>query len=438
MAEIIYSDGRKETVAPPPPEGVGEIRAPTKFEQYRSARQNIFEKPLKAIGVPAGAAEATGEFFTPQTTAEQGIEIGLAGMPFAGKVAGPLAGPLMQRGLRYAMPAVGGALGSLASAPSDLGHAGWEFARGLGYGVGGDVLPFAKGLLGRSKALEKADEAAVGKAVSKSVPAFGKASTKADLDAIAVRGRGPAALDTARTDLMDSTIEALQGSGTEPRYKRSTSLDVPALAKLAGGGNMPFQDAVDWLAKLGDRGWLMTNQMATGLDAATARALREQARKEIVAGLNTSKPGLGETFDKGMNELAKGHYFIQLLQQPGVIAEGKLNMNALRDTMGKMATQKQTYSQRLEKLASPEDVKAFYDALSRGSGDLVSRDVKGNLGLSFGAGAGASLGPGIHINTPKLPKRVGQVPPIQIGPGGTPASLGLLGLSREAVESEQR
>lgn len=453
MAEILYNDGRKESVpfAQAPP-GDMAFRAPTGFERYRQGRENVTAAPLKAVGMPEEAAKSVAQFLTPQTPAEQGIEVGTAMMPGAGKaaqfaekvIAKPL-GQLAQRGLRSAAPAVGGAVGSLFDQGASLGHTLYEGARGGVLGAAGELLPFAKGLLGRGKAVEKADEKAVGKAVESAVPAFGNVSSKADLDALAVRGRGEKALEGSRTSLLDTLTERLSAANAktterawgaaDPARKGAASIDVPSLAKVAGGGSMSVKDAVDWLARLGDRGWLMTNQLATGLDASAARTLRGQARKEIVSALNKSEKGLGDTFDKGMNELAKGRLYIDILGKKGVIEDGKLNMNALRDVMGTKATQKQTYGQRLEHLGSAEDVKAWYDALTRKSGDLVARDTPGSLGFGIHAGL---TGPHVWAGVPKLPKYVGEIPPVKIGSGGTPTSRGLLGLSQETAESERR
>jgi len=449
VAEITWSDGKKEFLDPPA--GETQLRAPTGFEKYRQAREDVTAKPLKLIGMPEEAAKGVAQFLTPQTPAEQGIEVGTLLMPGAGKAAsfaekaiGRPIGQLAERGIRYAAPAIGGFVGDVADRGLDLGHNLYETARGALYGAAGDLLPFARGLWGRGAAIEKADASALGKAVSAAVPPFGTMETKADLDAIGVRGRGVAAMRQFGEQFLDDISKRLQTvrrlAGGTPRYGTTSpagpgvSLDVPSLAKLHGGGSMTVSEAKGYLDMLGKQGWTPEDQLATGLSADQARRLRDLARKEIVSQLDKEEKGLGAHFDKGLNTLAKGHFFSDVLGQPGVIKDGKLDMNALRDVMTKPYDQLQTYGQRLEKIGSPEDVKRWYDALTRGSGDLVARDVHG--GIKIGAHFSGLQKPHAWTAWPQFPKHVGEVPPVRIGPGGTPIARGLMGLSQETARSE--
>lgn len=450
MAEILYADGRTETVSPPAKKEE-EIRAPSAFETYRSGRQRLTQSVLDRVPLP-GFGAAAAEFLTPQTPAEQGVEGGLMLMGPAGKFAGKAVSPAYGAAARLigraGAPAAGGGVGSMIDKPREPLTAAWEGAKGAATGLAGDLLPFAKSLLGRRKVIGKADEKAIGGAIEQAVPSFGRITSKLDLDAIGKRRRGPQALETAKDEMLAAIERRLMAEpapstarhayrlpqGVHQRMAPRTvmpghsSIDVPSLAGLAGGGSMTFRDAVGWLGKLSDEGWLLSNQAAHGLDAKAARALRDKARGEIVKKLNGRAPGLGDSFDRGMNELAQGHLFVEILQKPGVISGGKLDMNALRDTMETMYSPGSTFSQRLERIAKPADVKRFYDALTRNSGDLTARDVTGKTGLGIHSWGGT---PHLGLTTPRLPKYVGHTPPRTIGPGGTPISLGLSGIGRD-------
>src|SRR5262245_4582398 len=123
MAEVTYDDGRKETLFPEPPKGETNIRAPSAFERYRGSRERVTGAPFTALGMPE-TGKAFGQMLTPQTGAEQGIEIGTLMMPGVGKGLGfaervlgaPVAklGTLAQRGIRSALPAIGGVAGDIA------------------------------------------------------------------------------------------------------------------------------------------------------------------------------------------------------------------------------------------------------------------------------------------------------------------------------------
>src|SRR6266542_1353292 len=238
---------------------------------------------------------------------------------------------------------------------------------------------------------------------------FGGLSTKGDLDAIGIRRRGLNAMTEFRKKMVRGIDDALVGrkpgqpGGTSPIRPGADLIEVTALRGLHGESAMSFDKALDWLTKLSDGGWVK-DQLARGLDGATARAMREQARDQMVKQLDVRTPGLGARFDRDMNHLARGHLIVNLLRDAGAFTEkGRLDMNAIRNAMGKSADGVETYAQRLEKLA-PDEAKVIYAALQRGETDLTARDVPG--GISARGHVAMSGRPHVWVS-PHLGERVG-------------------------------
>ncbi len=445
MAEIIYADGRRETVAPmQAPEGEMSIRRPSVWERSRMATSGALEKAHIAPELAKGVSD----FVIPGSTGEAGIQAGLALMPGVGPAMAktvpgllaksPLGRTIVERLMRYALPATGGAVGASVGGqdPISMGM------RGALSGPAGDAGPLMfKGIRRAAGAggVAREDASRIGGALGASVPPLAGAETAEGLYTTAITSRGRGALDTARQGSMDAISASLRGTsrlgGPAPGLGGSSGHDtisVPSLRGVAGTSVMSFRDAVGWLSKLADEGWLLSQGLKEGPKAVDARGLRAAARKEIVSELDGQVAGLGAKFDQAQKLYARGLTYLDLLKKPGVIEDGQLNMNALRDAVRGQANQRETYAQKLEKLSTPAEIARFYQALTRG-GPMSGRDKPGSLGLHGTAGAS---GPHLRFSTPRFPSFTGA--PEQLPrayrpgmPSGGPAiSFGLLGLTR--------
>lgn len=456
--------GQPEQIFPTPPPTDLQVRAPTRFERGRDIAEAPIRGGLKLLpGMSDEMASGVAQTIVPQTPADLGMQIATVGMPGAGQAArfaenviGREVGPVATRAIRYGLPAAGAVVGDIAGRGLDVVHNAYEAGRGALFGVAGDLAPIGKAVIGRKGAIQKADQEAVGKGVETLAPMLGAPRTVQDLDRVAVRNAGAERMRAFGDNLVKGVtdrLETIAGRAADrrpgvidPARKGSSMIEVPALREMNGGeGGMTLKRAMEHMRRLSEQGWTEEDQRLTGMNATQARALREKAREQVVGALEKAEKGLGSAWDSGMNQLSKAHFMIETLQQPGVIAEGKLNMNALRDAMAGKYDQGQTRSQRLERIASPDEVAAFYEALTRKSGDLVSRDVPGSIGIgghvaasALLPGAGASMPVHGWFSKPRLPKYVGELPPIRIGSGGTPVSLGLEKLAQETRDSERR
>lgn len=464
MAEIIYEDGQRKFLEPP--KGETAIRAPTGWEKARMVGSGALEK----IGVPQEGAKNISEFVIPGSPAEAGMQVGLMAMPGVGQAAklapkvlekSPIARSLVQRGIRSALPAVGGAVGAASGDQPVAPAAG----KGLMLGAGGEatsavVENIVRGV-GRSTGtnrVERLDAARLGAAISDAVKEFGQPKTTEDIYQLAVRSHGKTALDQARDTALEEISTGMknrqasigrsrlvkEGTGrTQPPVSpapvdvatgkaaqrppfvgppppppptggmgtptgappvRSVGTDaiaVPSLQQEAGQSLFTLKEATGWLTRLGDEGWLMSRKLKEGLPALDARGLRQQARNEIIAALEKEMPGAGTKFDQAQKHYSKGLTILEVLNKPGVIADGRLNINALRDVLKSPANQRETFSQQMERRLTPDDVSRFYRSIFRG-GPQSARDVEGSLGLHGTLGAAGH--PHIRISRPHLPK----------------------------------
>jgi hypothetical protein len=303
--------------------------------------------------------------------------------------------------------------------------------------------------------MEKIDAKNLGAAIKEAVAAFGQPKTTEDLYKLAMTSGGQAALNEARTTALKGITDKLKArvvTGGHPtlgpgaRRAGHAAIEVPALRELNGGNAlMTLEEAGAWLSRLGSEGWLLTQKVKEGLDASAARALRGQARNEIVQALDGQVKGLGKEFDQALKQYSKGQTILDFLQQPGIFTkDGRLDMNAVREGLGAKhkATQTETFAQQLEHRLTPEEVQRFYGALFRG-GPMTGRDAAGAFGLHFGVGLG-----GVHggITRPRLPSftgdpaqlpwwaRPGRLPVKGDVAGRVPLTFGTIGLLRENDE----
>jgi hypothetical protein len=454
MAEITYGDGRKETIAW---QGDGtELRKPTMWENARMGTSKQLERVM-----PPHGAQNVAEFAIPGSTAEAGIQGALALVPGVGPLLGkvapgllersPLVSRMLMRALRVALPAAGGAAGAAAGGQP----IGAEAQRGAIYGLAGEGLNAAIENIARATGtgrMEKIDAKNLGAAIKDAVAAFGRPKSTEDLYKLAMTSGGQAALDEARKTALKGITDKLKArvvSGGHPtlgpgaRRAGHDAIEVPALREVNGGNAlMTLDEAAGWLTRLGSQGWLLTQKVKEGLDAGAARALRGQARNEIVAALDGQVKGLGKEFDQALKQHSKGLSILTFLQQPGIFTkEGHLDMNAVRNALGaqRKATQTETFAQQLEHRLTPEEVQRFYGALFRG-GPMTGRDVAGNVGVHGSVHMGT---PYVGISRPRLPSFTGDAAslPWWARPGRLPAkadaatriplTFGMIGLTRE-------
>lgn len=463
---------RKEFVGPagtPVPSGYEIVPNPPAGETV--LRKAPFWQRMKMqegkLGPLAGPAA---QFLTPESWTEAGIQAGLFAAPGVGPVLGkvapkllaesPIMRKLVERGLRVAMPAAGGGVGAAVEGKSIP----WEILRGAGYGATGEGLTALIENVARAtgtKTMERLDSRRLGEAISGAVKEFGTPQTTEDLYKLAVTSGGQAALDEARktaladiagklkTTLVRGVATERQRGFTEtgagsivrpipPQAAGHDAIEVPSLHDLTGTSLMSLQDAANWLSNLGDRGWLMSQKLKEGLDAGAARALRAKARKEIVTALDARVPGTGAQFDQALKQYSKGKTILTFLQQPGIFADGRLNMNAARDALAKKATQRETFGQQTEGRLTADEVDRFYRALFRG-GPMTGRDVPGSIGIHASV---SHLGtPYVGVSRPRLPSFAGapsELPwwarptssPKATAPA-VPLTFGLIGLTRE-------
>lgn len=464
MAEITYDDGRKESIPFTPPATVTGER-PTNLVGRAKARLLGTEPPAgdPRATTAARTVRAAGDVMVPSNWTELALLIASGGTapginslvnrvaPAAVK-ASPVLMSLAKRGARVgAQTAAGAGVGAVTGEGSGRGAAMGAVA-GLSTEAVNTLIESVARATGGGR-MEKIDAKNMGEAIKEAVSSFGAPKTTEDIYKLAVTSGGQAALDQARKTAIQGISDKLKGtlvSGGHPtlgpvqRSAGHDAIEVPALRELNGGeALMTLDHAAGWLSRLGNTGWLQTQKLKEGLDAGAARALRDTARKEIVAFLDAKQKGLGKEFDQALKHYAKGQSILTFLQQPGVFSkEGHLDMNAVRDALGKKATQRDTFAQQLEARLTPEEVQRFYKALFRG-GPMTGRDVAGSVGVHGSLHLGQ---PYVGISRPRLPSFTGDPEqlPWWARPGRLPAkgdiasrvplTFGTIGLLRDSDE----
>lgn len=467
------------------PAGEQSFRNPTAWERGRMTASGALEK----VGVPAGGAKNLAEFAIPGSNTEAGIQAALSLVPIVGPAAvkllpalakeAPMLFNILQRSARVALPTAGGAVGAMTEGrPASSGA-----TKGAAVGAFGEAVPLALEWGGRAAStgpMERRMAQSLGKAIGDSATTLPKMNSADDIVRTVVTDKGMAAIGAAHKAAMDDISEQLQsrtltggrsvlptkhgidqglplpGAYPGERGKRFWTVDVPghagpqvprpaghdvievpALREVAGKTDFKFREADEWLKRLADEGWLLSQREKSGIDAMAARKLRAKARQEIVGALNKDVPGLGDYYDTSKGLYDKGQMYIDLFRQPGVVKEGRPDYNALRDTLGKKEVSgTRTWGQAIERATrgNPEEAEAFFRALFRG-GEFTGRDTPGGIGAHLGFSAGM---PHLGFTRPGLPRWAGdpaQLPwyarPGSLNQLSMPAAFSALGLTRE-------